>query len=262
MNDGTLGSISMLQREPEKVANSWSTVQPDPDELRRSERTEPYFGAESANQDRPADFIGMTTAPNAWDHAVSSIPDRFTNLAAADDSKRFRILLATGLVLAALGLGWIGSFTWNNSSGPATIVVPPQHKLTNVEVAAKPILAGQNVNVAAKADREATASELSIRKILEGTKTEVGPSQPKMAAINHGAKPERRLVSVPETRPTTIAGWTVREVTGGTVTLKGPGGVWRARQGDTVPGVGRVNSIVAWGGRWIVATTRGLISTP
>ena len=31
--------------------------------------------------------------------------------------------------------------------------------------------------------------------------------------------------------------------------------------GDTVPGVGRVASIVRWGGRWIVATSRGLIST-
>jgi hypothetical protein len=29
-----------------------------------------------------------------------------------------------------------------------------------------------------------------------------------------------------------------------------------------VPGVGKVDSIVRWGNRWIVATTRGLISTP
>jgi hypothetical protein len=28
-----------------------------------------------------------------------------------------------------------------------------------------------------------------------------------------------------------------------------------------VPGVGRVDSIVRWGNRWIVATSKGLIST-
>ncbi|HEY7665528.1 MAG TPA: hypothetical protein VH934_20620 [Xanthobacteraceae bacterium] len=66
---------------------------------------------------------------------------------------------------------------------------------------------------------------------------------------------------MPETRPTTIEGWTVREVSGATVVLQGPDGTWRAARGDTVPGLGRVDSIVRWGNRWIVATTRGLIST-
>ena len=75
------------------------------------------------------------------------------------------------------------------------------------------------------------------------------------------AKIEPRLPAMPETRPTTIEGWTIREVIGNTVVLHGPDGVWRATQGDTVPGVGRIDSIVRWGSRWIVATTRGLIST-
>ena len=70
-----------------------------------------------------------------------------------------------------------------------------------------------------------------------------------------------RPTAMPETRPTTIEGWTIRDVVGGTVILEGPGGVWRATQGDTVPGVGRVDLIVRWGSRWIVATTKGLIST-
>ena len=71
-----------------------------------------------------------------------------------------------------------------------------------------------------------------------------------------------KLTPAPETRPTTIAGWTLREVVDGTAVLQGPNGIWRVTRGDTVPGVGRVDSIVRWGNRWIVATTRGLISTP
>ena len=66
---------------------------------------------------------------------------------------------------------------------------------------------------------------------------------------------------VPETRPATIAGWTVRDVQGGRATLEGPGGVWSAATGDTVPEVGQIYSIVRWGGHWVVATSTGLIAT-
>jgi hypothetical protein len=34
-----------------------------------------------------------------------------------------------------------------------------------------------------------------------------------------------------------------------------------AARGDTIPGVGRIDSIVRWGNRWIVATANGLIAT-
>ena len=70
------------------------------------------------------------------------------------------------------------------------------------------------------------------------------------------------LAPVPETRPTTIDGWTLREVVDGTAVLEGPGGVWRAKRGDTVPGVGRIVGILRWGNRLIVATSKGLISSP
>jgi hypothetical protein len=64
-----------------------------------------------------------------------------------------------------------------------------------------------------------------------------------------------------ETRPNTIEGWIVLDVVGQRATLEGPGGTWSVMSGDTVPGVGKVESIVRWGSRWIVATSRGLIST-
>jgi hypothetical protein len=71
-----------------------------------------------------------------------------------------------------------------------------------------------------------------------------------------------KLIPWPETKPTTIAGWTLRGITKGTAVLEGPHGTWRAVKGDTVAGVGRVESMVRWGGRLIVATSNGLISTP
>jgi hypothetical protein len=71
-----------------------------------------------------------------------------------------------------------------------------------------------------------------------------------------------KLTATPETKPTTIDGWTLREVANGTAVLEGPDGIRTVARGDMIPGVGRVESIFRWGSRPIVATSRGLISTP
>jgi hypothetical protein len=86
-------------------------------------------------------------------------------------------------------------------------------------------------------------------------------SSPIALSASSDANLPLRLSPVPETKPTTIAGWTVREVDGETAVLVGPDRVFTVRTGDAVPGVGRIDSIVRWGNRWIVATTAGLIST-
>jgi hypothetical protein len=74
--------------------------------------------------------------------------------------------------------------------------------------------------------------------------------------------PAARPLPFPDSRPETLAGWTVREVNGSTAILDGPERSFKAARGDIVPGVGRLESIVRWGDRWIVATESGLISTP
>jgi hypothetical protein len=76
------------------------------------------------------------------------------------------------------------------------------------------------------------------------------------------AKLATRAVPVPETRPTTIDGWTVLAVDGDRVMLEGPNGIRNAMLGDTVPELGKIDVVTRWGNRWIVGTGRGLISTP
>jgi hypothetical protein len=56
-----------------------------------------------------------------------------------------------------------------------------------------------------------------------------------------------------------IPNWIVREVIDGTAILQGPRGVIGVSTGDLIPGVGRVQSIAKKGGRWIVATNKGVI---
>lgn len=65
----------------------------------------------------------------------------------------------------------------------------------------------------------------------------------------------------PETRPTTVNGWMVRDVIGGKAILEGPSGIRNVALGDVLPDLGRIDSIIRWGSRWIVSTERGLIST-
>jgi hypothetical protein len=84
----------------------------------------------------------------------------------------------------------------------------------------------------------------------------------KEARLNPAPQPQPRLAPVPETPPTTIPGWIVHEVANGTAVVQGPNGTFRVVRGDVLPGAGKVESIVRWGNRWIVATNRGLISTP
>ena len=83
---------------------------------------------------------------------------------------------------------------------------------------------------------------------------------------NAGAAPamamRQPLVAAPETRPATIPGWTVVDVRDGTAVLEGPDGIRMAARGDSVAEVGRVESIVRWGSRWVIATAGGLIATP
>jgi hypothetical protein len=74
--------------------------------------------------------------------------------------------------------------------------------------------------------------------------------------------PGARPMPFPESKPETLSGWTVREVYGSTAILDGPERSFKAARGDIVPGVGRLESIVRWGDRWIVATESGLISSP
>jgi hypothetical protein len=59
-----------------------------------------------------------------------------------------------------------------------------------------------------------------------------------------------------------LDGWVVRDVRRGTALIEGRMGVIEVDQGDIVPGLGRVDAIRKQpDGRWIVVTTRGLITS-
>jgi hypothetical protein len=102
--------------------------------------------------------------------------------------------------------------------------------------------------------------------------TAVLPAQARSVASSTSAKSNtaQTLARAPAVRPfekphapagtKKIADWVVREVVNGRAILQGPRGLIDVATGDLVPGAGRVQSIARQGGRWTVATNKGVIS--
>ena len=177
----------------------------------------------------------------------------------------FTIIIGALLLALALCLGWIGglnldSFFIKRASlfieKVTSSADPPDASAKSERVTLQGSLANTNATATIRAHKSAKRGAQTSESLL--TKQAISATQP--SAVAH-TKVSAKPAPVPETRPTTIEGWTLLEVKGGTAVLEGPNGVWRATQGDAVPGVGKIDSIVRWGSRWIVATSRGRIST-
>ena len=186
-----------------------------------------------------------------WDW---SSRDRDGILSSAKPGGERTTWVIAGALAALFGLGWAGGSNW--------------HRFSNIEAASNPLtqkvtcsrrIRDSEIKSTRKIDgvvrRTTSATSLQSSTASSAIQANTNPSGASVA-------PRETMVPVPETRPTTIEGWTVRDVRDGTAILDGPGGVWTATRGDTVPGVGRIESIVRWGSRWIVATASGLIATP
>jgi hypothetical protein len=218
------------------------------------------------------------------------------NSPASGDSRAFYAALVIGFLAATCGAGWftlhasaprsdlasVAASIENRHPGPNP-VSPSLGQSSNVpsdrsavsptfvqssKIASEPIAdtqTGGRLQTHDTINRE--AGEDAIAEILQSSSASTASSSTSKHSKKQrpGAKTEEtptKLTATPETRPTTIPGWMLREVTNGTAVLEGPHGIWRVTEGQNVPGVGRVDSIVHWGNRWIVSTSKGLISTP
>jgi predicted RNA-binding Zn-ribbon protein involved in translation (DUF1610 family) len=204
--------------------------------------------------------------------------DRPAVSAVFHDGLAIRAGLVVIVLIASCGLAWIIRSSLNpnlSSSSPSAVsssAAIPDSKEDRLQTNGKTAreIVGE---VSSEDNPQHLASSAS-----SGAKPSPGAAPTGPPAIEHSTglrqhttsirlsakDPESRtkLTPVRETRPTTIEGWTLREVANGIAVLEGPNGIRRVRRGDTVPGLGRIDSIVLWGQRWIVATSQGLISAP
>ena len=198
---------------------------------------------------------------HSWDFVTPNQDEVLALLKPSSDRKRTIVLVGSALV-AGLGLGWAcgaNVATFNSIAQTET----PSRRVPEIKSSGK----------SDGARRTASTSGLQTPAggavFPAGAKTEAAsPGGPRFSAdpastqANTPPIAREPMVPVAETKPTTIEGWTVLDVRGGMAVLEGPDGVRTAARGDTVPGIGRIDSIVRWGNRWIVATANGLIATP
>jgi hypothetical protein len=168
-------------------------------------------------------------------------------------------VLVTAAVVASFGLGWAGGLNWPRFASDLGLV----------QVAQKETPTPRSSETRSSARKTATAldSPAIVGSIPKPSALLAGAARPAAGlASQANAGPaiamRQPIVAAPETRPATIPGWTVVDVRDGTAVLEGPDGIRMAARGDTIPGVGRVESIVRWGSRWVIATAGGLIATP
>ncbi|HXO68668.1 MAG TPA: hypothetical protein VN838_06875 [Bradyrhizobium sp.] len=188
---------------------------------------------------------------HSWDFVSPNQDEVLALLKPSSDRKRTIVLVASALV-AGLGLGWAcgaNIATFNSTTQTET----PSRRAPEIKSS------GKNDGTR----KTASASVLQTPKAEAawpgGARFSVDPASTQANTPPIAREP---MVSVAETKPTTIEGWTVLDVRGGTAVLEGPDGIRTVARGDTVPGIGRIDSIVRWGNRWIVATANGLIATP
>ena len=281
-------TVSGLSEDPER-AEPWSFEQPVSSALdgTLSSADLPGQGEAATNNDRTSQIdqmgIMIPEAPSAWVPEIRPPNRDDVPISVAPRGGRgLRMGLVTAALVAALGLGWTGGWNLYRFFDPNPTSTQLQQNAipdrTALGIAQDTTSGGPKTreasppaardpdggpNIGREPSSRAAQPAITPTKIVPSTVHQNTTStDPAAGPIDpSGKKFQSRLTPTPDTRPNTIEGWTVRHVFAGTAILEGPGGIRKVSVGDTVPGVGRVDSIVRWGNRWIVATSRGLMTT-
>jgi hypothetical protein len=217
-----------------------------------------------------------TLAP--WDFSNPN-RDEILALLKPDGNRQRATWLVAGALVAGFGLGWAGGLMYGTapSSGLDAITRPEmpsrqvaQSKSGKTEGTRKTGSTSVLQTLSTVKQVSAVGTSISAKPLArwpDGAHSAdfsrtTSPTIEADVTVTGSIAPRAPLTPAPDTRPTTIEGWTVLDVRGGTAVLAGPDGVRMGMRGDTVPGIGRIDSIVLWGNRWIVATDSGLIATP
>ncbi len=212
-------------------------------------------------QTRPgAEFAHLRPQSSNW---IGDIMDRIQSSIHAMD---IRAIVAV-IVIFAFALGWTGGSIFNSTAHNLQLATPASKSgpsiandlvKTQPDEIQKPASPSKSASVAAKpsgSSRSIIASRAGpppARQLIQERNLTLLPA-------NMETQPPR--LPAPETRPTTVEGWSVRSVDYEGAILVGPDHVWTVKPGDVVPDLGRIDNIVRWGKYWVVGTSSGIISS-
>jgi hypothetical protein len=132
-------------------------------------------------------------------------------------------------------------------------------KLRATQAAVPASVAGGGTSVAAK-DTKETRDARETREVtgsVTQSATNVASASPTASVpLPTPAPPKTELARLPK-----VEGWVLRDVNRGGALIEGRQGLYEVYAGDPVPGLGRVDAIRKQDGRWVVVTSKGLISS-
>jgi hypothetical protein len=114
-----------------------------------------------------------------------------------------------------------------------------------------------------RADRAQADSAAKLAKLAESFEhraaTASQPADPATTgSIGVTSPAQVRAAARPAGQPI-VEGWTLRNVYNGAAVIQGRIGLVEVEPGDTIPGLGRIETIRRQDGRWVVVTNRGLV---
>ena len=221
-----------------------------------------------------ADATAADEAPqsHSTDHAASESP-----AAMAPRSRRFAVLAATIAIAAALG-SFVGALT---ASGLARLM--PEGAPATAIADANVILRSLKSQVA-----ELTAMKSSLDGSVRNANAQFATIADRLDRVEHAAaNPSAQLAHISETvdrlarintSPETtgsiaapaepkindriVADWVVQDVHGDRALVENRnGGLFEIGPGSVLPGLGRVEGVKRQDGRWVVLTSRGVITS-
>ncbi|MFL6799831.1 MAG: hypothetical protein ACJ8F3_20745 [Xanthobacteraceae bacterium] len=196
---------------------------------------------------------------------------------------QFALLAAALLLSAAAGgmLGVLGASGLQHGAEPSNGATRPSaEEMTSLKenmLQARVELAALKVSIDA-ANRAASAQFTRIGERIERVeRTQAEPAAKLNKALETLDRLSRAETAPPRevtgsiTPPQTVGGapanaglvdgWVVRDVHRNTALIEGRAGMLEVDKGDVVPGLGRIEAIRKQDGRWIVVTSKGLITS-
>jgi hypothetical protein len=244
--------------------------------------------AQDESHQHPATTGDIVTVPfeeaareSGYRHADDEAPAR----AAFERARRFIPLAAAVAIAACVGAltGALATAGLSRFADDASVTAALREDGRRLEGAMSKVsrdLAALKANVETSA-KSATTQMARLSERLEKTDKAQADATAKVAkladAIDRNATTAARATADPvvtgsiptavppvpslpaRAQPAIVDGWVLRSVQNGTALIQGRIGLVEVEPGDSLPGLGRIETIRRQDGRWVVVTSRGLI---
>lgn len=198
------------------------------------------------------------TATRKWPPRMPSLPT-IPSLTLSRRAKRRSLMAATVILAIGLGAG-AGALSGN------VFRAPPAAKPDTAGIAERQAMQ----KTIARLNGEITALKANVETANRNASSQIAKITDRFERAERAApattgsiapqRPAAAEIKAPATPPI-VQGWFVRDARAGQVLVEGRGELYQVVLGAPLPGLGRVEAIKRQDGRWIVVTSKGIITS-